>query len=166
MARLDGEKALMVMQAADTARGASLTDGATKHMRELGFKLESGMLERHGGLEAFVGVYTGKTKGVGEVRVRAAHVTVGRQVYMLAGIAPGTSFRASRPNSAGGRVVPRALEQRGGGRASQPARRLRREARRLVAVDRAACRQRARAATRLALMNGFAVDVQPPAGRR
>ena len=100
VAQLDGEKALMVMQAAATARSASLADGATRHMRGLGFKLESGLLEQVGGRDAFVGVYTGKAKGVGEVRVRAAHVTIGRQVYMLAGVAPAADFPRVEPEFA------------------------------------------------------------------
>ena len=103
IARLDDEKALMVMQAADTARNASLTDGAARHMKSLGFKLESGTIEPMGGRDAFVGVYTGKAKGVGEVRVRAAHVALGSQVYMLAGVAPAADFAARR-----GRVLDRA----------------------------------------------------------
>ena len=119
-----------------------------------------------GGRDAFVGVYTGKAKGVGDVRVRAAHVTLGSQVYMLAGVAPATDFArvegefsaalasfrelsaseagAIRPNRIGPYVARlgdswQSIAQRAGGG--------------LVS------------ARRLALMNGFAVNVQPPAGR-
>ena len=44
------------------------------------------------GLDAFVGLYRGKAKGVGAVRIRAAHVVVGRQVFMVAGVAPEAEF--------------------------------------------------------------------------
>jgi predicted Zn-dependent protease len=166
IARLDDQKAIMVLQAADTARTASLTDGATRHMKGLGFKLESGAIAQVAGHDAFAGLYTGKARGVGQVRLRAVHVPVGRQVYMLAGIAPDTDFArvdaeftqtldsfrelssseaaAIRPNHIGAYVARngdswQSIAQRAGGG--------------LVS------------ATRLALMNGFAVNVQPPPGR-
>jgi predicted Zn-dependent protease len=165
VAQLDGEKALMVMQAAATARNASLSDGATKHMRGLGFKLESGLLEQVGGRDAFVGVYTGKAKGVGEVRVRAAHVTIGRQVYMLAGVAPAADFPRVEPEFA--RALQSFRELSGSEAAAVRPNRL------AVYVAKTgdswqSIAQRAGrglvTATRLALMNGFAVNVQPPAG--
>ena len=165
VARLDGEKALMVMQAATTARGASLTDGATKHMRGLGFKLESGTLEQHGGLEAFVGVYTGKTKGVGEVRVRAAHVTVGRQVYMLAGIAPKDEF--PRVEAEFTQAVASFRELSSSEAAAVRPNRLGVYVARLGDSWQSIAQRAGNGlvpATRLALMNGFAVNVQPPAG--
>ena len=165
VARLDGEKALMVMQAANTARGASLTDGATKHMRELGFKLESGLLEQHGGLEAFVGLYTGKTRGVGEVRVRAAHVTVGRQVYMLAGIAPKDEF--PRLEAEFTQAVASFRELSSSEAAAVRPNRLGVYVARLGDSWQSIAQRAGKGlvpATRLALMNGFAVNVQPPAG--
>jgi predicted Zn-dependent protease len=166
IARLDDEKALMVLQAADAARNKSLSDGAARHMKSLGFKLESGALEQLSGHDAFAGIYTGKAKGVGQVRLRAVHVPIGRQVYMLAGIAPETDFAradgeftktlasfrelssseaaAIRPNHIGAYVAKagdswQSIAQRAGGG--------------LVS------------ARRLAVMNGFAVNVQPPAGQ-
>ena len=165
VARLDGDKALMVMQAANTARGASLTDGATKHMRGLGFKLESGMLEQHGGLEAFVGVYTGKTKGAGEVRVRAAHVIIGRQVYMLAGIAPKDEF--PRVEAEFTQAVASFRQLSNSEAAAVRPNRLGVYVARLGDTWQSIAQRAGKGlvpATRLALMNGFAVNVQPPAG--
>jgi predicted Zn-dependent protease len=165
VAQLDGEKALMVLQAASTSRGASLSDGATRHMRGLGFRLESGALEQVSGRDAFVGTYTGKARGVGEVRVRAVHVTVGRQVFMLAGVAPKTEYARVDTEF---RQALASFRELSGSEASaiRPNR---------VAVYTAkpgdswqSIAQRAGgglvSATRLALMNGFAVNVQPPAG--
>jgi predicted Zn-dependent protease len=165
VARLDGEKALMVMQVAGAAGGASLTDGATRHMRGLGFKLESGTVEQRAGLDAFVGRYTGKAKGVGDVRVQAVHVSVGRQIYMLAGVAPTDEFARVEPEFTQALASFRELS------ASEAA--TVRPNRLSVYVARAgdswqSIAQRAGqglvSATRLALMNGFAVNVQPPAG--
>jgi len=165
VAQLDGEKALMVMQAAELARGAALGDGAARHMRGLGFKLESGLVETVSGRDAFVGVYTGKAKGVGDVRVRAAHVTIGRQVYMLAGVAPAAEF--GRVDGEFTRALASFRELSGSEAATVRPNRLG------VYVARRgdswqSIAQRAGkglvTATRLALMNGFAVNVQPPAG--
>jgi len=165
VAQLDGEKALMVMQAAALARGASLSDGAARHMRGLGFKLESGLVDTVSGRDAFVGVYTGKAKGVGDVRVRAAHVTIGRQVFMLAGVAPAAEF--GRLDAEFTRALASFRELSGSEAATVRPNRLG------VYVARRgdswqSIAQRAGKglvpATRLALMNGFAVNIQPPAG--
>lgn len=165
VATLEGEKLLMLFRAADTARGASLADGAKRHMRGLGFTLERGAEEPVGGVTAFVGSYTGKAKEVGAVRVRAAHVAIGRQVYLVAGVAPAADFaraeadfdaalRSFRQLSSAeaARVRPNrvALYTAKSGDSWQGI--AQRAGRGLVS------------ATRLALMNGFAVNVQPPAG--
>ena len=96
-------------------------------MRERGFTLESRRrIEQLGGLEAFVGVYRGNAKGVGKVSVRAAHVTIGRQVYVVAGFAPKDEF--PRVEAEFTQAVRRSgsSEQRGGGRAPEPSRLLHR----------------------------------------
>jgi predicted Zn-dependent protease len=167
VAQPDGDKVLMLMRAADTARGASLADGAKRHMRGLGFTLENGTLEQVNGLEAFVGDYRGKARQVGNVRIRAAHLTVGRQVYLVAGVAPQADFarvvgefdtavRSFRQLSTteAARVRPNrvALYSVKPGDSWQSI--AQRAGRGLVP------------ATRLALMNGFAVNTQPPAGTR
>jgi predicted Zn-dependent protease len=165
VAQLEGEKVLMVLRTADVARGASLADGAARHMKSLGFTLESGAMEPVGGQEGFVGRYRGKARQIGTVRVRAVHVPIGRQVYMVAGVAPEADY-------------PRFAEEFEAAL---------RSFRQLSSAEAAAIRpnqialytakpgdswqsiaQRAGAglvsATRLALMNGFAVNTQPPAG--
>ena len=165
VARLDGEKALMVMQAATNARGASLNDAAARHMRGLGFKLESGTIEQRGGLDTFVGVYTGKAKGVGAVRVRAAHVTVGRQVYMLAGVAPTQEFARVEPEFE--RALASFRELSSSEAAAVRPNHLAVYVARLGDSWQSIAQRAGKglvSATRLALMNGFAVNVQPPAG--
>jgi predicted Zn-dependent protease len=167
VAQLAGEQALMVMQAADAARGASLSDGAAKHMRGLGFRLDTGALEQVQGRDAFVGVYAGKARGVGDVRVRAAHVPVGRQVYMLAGVAPKAEFARVDGEFTRALASFRELSAREAG-AIRPNRLSGYTARAgdsWQAIAQGAG-QGLVSATRLALMNGFAVNVQPPAGTR
>jgi predicted Zn-dependent protease len=165
VARLDGDKALMVMQAAPNARSASLNDAAIRHMRGLGFKLESGTVEQRGGLDTFSGVYTGKAKGVGDVRVRAAHVTVGRQVYMLAGVAPVKEFARVEPEFE--QALASFRELSGSEAAAVRPNRLGVYVARLGDSWQSIAQRAGKglvSATRLALMNGFAVNVQPPAG--
>lgn len=165
VAQLEGERLVMILRGADEARGGMLTAGATRHMRGLGFTLEQGALEPLGGGDAFVGVYTGKARQVGAVRVRAAHVPVGRQVYLLAGIAPEAEY--GRAEAEFDRAL-RSFRQLSGAEAA----RIRPNRLALYTVKGGdswqSIAQRAGrgvvTATRLALMNGFAVNVQPPAG--
>ncbi len=167
VAQPEGEKVLMLLRGADSARGADLAAGARKHMKELGFTFESGGLEQVNGLDGFVATYRGKAKGVGNVRVRAAHVRVGRQVYMVAGVAPEPEFARVDADFTTTVASFRELSAREAG-AIRP--------NRLGLYDVKAgdswqsIAQRAGGglvpATRLALMNGFAVNQQPPAGGR
>jgi predicted Zn-dependent protease len=167
VARLDSEKAIMVMRAAGDARGASLADGAAKHMRGLGFKRETGAIEHLGALEAYVGEYTGKTRGIGNVRVRAAHVTVGRQVFMLAGVAPEADFAKVEPLFEASLQSFRELS--GSEAAAVRANRLALYESRTGDSWQSIAQRAGKglvSASRLALMNGFAVNVQPPPGTR
>ncbi|MEZ5418299.1 MAG: M48 family metalloprotease [Vicinamibacterales bacterium] len=165
VAQLEGEKLVMLLRTADEARGGVLADGAARHMRGLGFTLEQGAVERIGGGDAFVGTYRGKARQVGAVRVRAAHVPVGRQVYLLAGIAPEAEYdRAAADFDA----ALRSFRELSGAEAA----RVRANRIALYTVKAGdswqSVAQRAGRglipATRLALMNGFAVNTQPPAG--
>jgi len=49
-------------------------------------------LERINGLEAHVGLYRGTAKGTGKVLMRAMHIAMGRQMYVVAGFAPEAEF--------------------------------------------------------------------------
>ena len=162
-----GEKILMLMRTADGVRAASLADGAQRHMKGLGFTFDDGALQQVNGVPAFVGLYRGKAKGVGAVRIRAAHLVVGRQVFMVAGVAPEAEFARVEPDFTAAlhsfheltareasAVRPNRLglyESKAGDSWQSIAQR---EGRGLVP------------ATSLALMNGFAVNQQPPAGAR
>lgn len=161
----DDERRLMLFRAADEARGASLADGARRHMRGLGFSLERGAADDIDGLTSYVATYTGKASGLGKVRVRAAHVMLGRQVYLVAGVAPEAEFAAAEPEFD---QALRSFRQLSSGEAARL-----RPNRVALYTTRAgdswqSIAQRAGGglvpATRLALMNGYAVNVQPPPG--
>jgi predicted Zn-dependent protease len=70
----------------------SIGDAAVAAMRRAGYSAVDGRVERINGNEAHVGLYRGKAKDVGQVLMRAAHVAIGRQLYVVAGFAPEKEF--------------------------------------------------------------------------
>jgi predicted Zn-dependent protease len=66
-------------------------------MRSAGYTQLDGRLEQLGGLDAYVGVYRGSLSGVGKVTMRAAHIAMGRQVFVFAGFAPEAEWDRVRP---------------------------------------------------------------------
>ncbi|MEO8683142.1 MAG: M48 family metalloprotease [Vicinamibacterales bacterium] len=74
--------------------GSALGEIAVASMIKAGYKVVDGQMERVNGLDAYVGTYRGDVKGMGKVVMRAAHITVGRQVYVVAGLAPEGDFAA------------------------------------------------------------------------
>ncbi len=167
VAEREGDKVLMLLRGASEAQGASLADGARRHMRELGFTLEQGAIEQIDARDGFIGLYRGKVREVGAVRIRAAHVPVGRQVYLIAGVAPDAEFAQVDPEFM---AAVRSFRELSGAEASRI-----KPNRLALYVARSGdtwqgIAQRAAgglvSSTRLALMNGFAVNTQPPAGTR
>ena len=61
-------------------------------MKRAGYNVVDGRIERINGHEAHVGLYRGTAKDVGKVLMRAAHIAVGRQLYVVAGFAPEQEF--------------------------------------------------------------------------
>ncbi len=57
-----------------------------------GYSVIDGSHDTLSGLDAHIGVYRGSLSGVGKVVMRAAHVAMGRQVYVFAGFAPEGEF--------------------------------------------------------------------------
>jgi predicted Zn-dependent protease len=93
MAREPGSKRFMLLQLVDQPRGRDIQTVALDAMRRARFRPLSGEMTRlGGGLEAYMGVYRGQVSGAGEVLMRAAHVAVGRQVFVVAGFAPEAEF--------------------------------------------------------------------------
>jgi len=92
MAREPGTQHYMLLQQVEQPRGRSIDEVAADAMRRAGYSRIDGARETVSGLDAYVGLYRGSVSGVGRVRMRAAHVAVGRQVYVVAGFAPEAEF--------------------------------------------------------------------------
>jgi predicted Zn-dependent protease len=92
MAREPGTKHFMLLQMVDQPRGRTIEEVARNAMRQAGYRPLDGSLEHLGGLDAYVGVYQGSLSGVGKVTMRAAHVAMGRQVFVFAGFAPDREY--------------------------------------------------------------------------
>ena len=102
LAQEPGTEHYMVLQEVESPRllrqgsggqgGQSIADAAIAAMRSAGYSVVDGRLDRINGLEAHVGLYRGSAKDVGKVLMRAAHVAVGRQFYVVAGFAPEAEF--------------------------------------------------------------------------
>ena len=70
----------------------SIGDAAVAAMKNAGYTAVDGRVDRINGHEAHIGLYRGKAKDVGQVLMRAAHVAIGRQLYVVAGFAPEKEF--------------------------------------------------------------------------
>ncbi|HJU42188.1 MAG TPA: M48 family metalloprotease [Vicinamibacterales bacterium] len=75
-----------------TQPAISIGDAAVAAMRRAGYTAVDGRIDRIHGNEAHIGVYRGKAKDVGQVLMRAAHIAIGRQLYVVAGFAPEKEF--------------------------------------------------------------------------
>lgn len=101
MAREPGTDHFMVLQELDRTgspqgysaqNAASLGEIAVAAMRRAGYAVVDGRADRVNGHDAHVGLYRGDAKDVGKVMMRAAHIALGRQVYVVAGFAPEKEF--------------------------------------------------------------------------
>jgi predicted Zn-dependent protease len=92
MAREPGTEHYMVLQEVEQTRNRSIGDAAVAAMRSAGYSVVDGRIEQINGQDAHVGVYRGTAKGSGKVMMRAAHIAIGRQLYVVAGFAPEAEF--------------------------------------------------------------------------
>jgi predicted Zn-dependent protease len=93
LAQEPGTEHYMVLQEVESPqRGRSIGDTAVAAMRQAGYTAVDGSLQRINGNDAHVGLYRGTAKDTGKVLMRAAHISVGRQVYVVAGFAPEKEF--------------------------------------------------------------------------
>ena len=72
--------------------GRTVGDVAVEAMRKAGYTVVDGSIQDINGNQAHVGVYRGNAKGTGKVTMRAAHIAIGRQMYVVAGFAPEKEF--------------------------------------------------------------------------
>jgi predicted Zn-dependent protease len=82
----------MVFQHVDRPVGNTLEEVAARSMGAARLKQVEGRAQSQNGVDAFVGVYQGNFNGIGRIRMRAAHIRQGRQVYLFAGFAPEAEF--------------------------------------------------------------------------
>ena len=161
------DDAMMVLELAPDAQGASLEQAAVGSMTKSGFTRIDGGTTRINGLQAYVGVYDGSMQdGASAVRVQAAHIRYGQQVFLLAGVAGQSRYsqvervfadtiRSFSPVDAGevARITPNRLAfttVRGGDSWQGIADRT---GGLIPAIE-------------LAVLNGFAGNSQPPVGQR
>jgi predicted Zn-dependent protease len=98
MAQEPGTQHFMVLQEVEALRGQSIADTAIAVMRRAGYSVMDGTMLKINGNDAHLGMYRGKAKDVGEVVMRAAHIQVGRQLYVVAGFAPKGEFDRIDPD--------------------------------------------------------------------
>jgi len=87
----------VLLQLVERPAGRNIEQVALSFMEQSGFTASDGNRTSINGLEAFLGTYDGTIEELGRVRVRAAHLVHGKDVYMVAGLAPEQLFnRAER----------------------------------------------------------------------
>ena len=91
-AREPGQAHFMLLQTVDRPTGRTIEEIGERSMSGAGFRALDGQRLDINGLDAHVGVYQGRIRGVGAVTMRAAHIANGRQVYLLAGFASPDEF--------------------------------------------------------------------------
>jgi predicted Zn-dependent protease len=167
MAREPGSNRFMLLQMVDQPRGRSIEEVAFNAMRQAGYQRIDGAPASLGGLDAYIGVYRGSLSGVGRVTMRAAHIGMGRQVFVFAGFAPDAEWDQARSEIERSLQTFRELTPQ---EASQV-----RPNRLTFYTVRAGdswqsiaqgAGQGITSATTLAIMNGFEVADQPQAGDR
>jgi predicted Zn-dependent protease len=85
----------VVLQMLTRTQGSSIADVAKQHVRQAGLRQTQGRETVINGQPAYIGTYDGHMKPIGTVRVRAAHVQVGRRVFFVAGVAKPDLFDES-----------------------------------------------------------------------
>lgn len=93
--RDENSNAVIVLQLAPRA-GGSIETAARSTMAEAGFRLIDGDAGRVNGLDAFVGVYQGASEETANMAVQAAHIRMGNNTYVLAGITTTNAFNSAR----------------------------------------------------------------------
>jgi hypothetical protein len=75
---------------------ADLGDVARRSMQDAGFSALHGQASTINGRQAWVGFYTGRLPDIGAVVVEAAHIVLGEQVYLVAGVTPFAGYETAR----------------------------------------------------------------------
>lgn len=96
--------AIVLLQLVQKPQGTNVSETASANMRASGLTEVSGGETTINGLPAYVGVYQGTLKDLGDVVVRAAHISHAGRIYLLAGLSPPQVYRQAE------QVFARAIE--------------------------------------------------------
>jgi len=87
MAKAPGAEVYMLLEQVQMPRGNGVDNIARAQMENAGFRVVSGSRDRVNGLDAYIGLYQGSLEGLGNVRMRAAHIVHNGNIYLVAGFA-------------------------------------------------------------------------------
>jgi predicted Zn-dependent protease len=85
IAKAPGAEVYMLLEQIQMPRGNGVENIARAQMENAGFRTLSGSRDRVNGLDAYIGLYQGSLEGLGNVRMRAAHVVHNGNIYLVAG---------------------------------------------------------------------------------
>ncbi|HEU5256066.1 MAG TPA: M48 family metalloprotease [Vicinamibacterales bacterium] len=92
MAKAPGAEVYMLLEQVPMPRGNGVDNIARAQMENAGFRVVSGSRDRVNGLDAYIGLYQGSLEGLGNVRMRAAHIVHNGNIYLVAGFAAPAIF--------------------------------------------------------------------------
>jgi len=92
VAKAAGADVYMLLEQVEMPRGNGVDNIARAQMENAGFRMLSGSRDRVNGLDAFIGLYQGSLEGLGNVRMRGAHIVHNGNVYLVAGFAAPNIF--------------------------------------------------------------------------
>ena len=92
LAKQPGQEIYMLLQLTEDPRGSDLREVAEDSMRSAGYRLQSGGPLTVNGLDAYLGSYSGRVDGIGNVVARVAHIWHDRSIYALGGVGPADGF--------------------------------------------------------------------------
>ena len=91
----------LLLQLVQKPVGRNVEEVALSSMQSAGFRVVDGDRTTINGLDAFVGIYEGQIEGLGAVASRAAHISHGGNIYLLAGLVAPDLFRQADPSFEG-----------------------------------------------------------------
>lgn len=92
IAKAPGADVYMLLEQIQMPRGNGVENIARAQMENAGFRTLSGSRDRVNGLDAYIGLYQGSLEGLGNVRMRAAHIVHNGNIYLVAGFAAPAIF--------------------------------------------------------------------------
>ena len=87
VAKMPGQEAYVLLQVVERPQGRTIEEIAARNMQRSGLREMSGGATKINGLDAYLGTYQGSLGRIGGVTMRAAHIQMGRSVYLIGGFA-------------------------------------------------------------------------------